>query len=56
VQAALERPVVRRILELVRLRKEHPAFEGELAVTLEDTTRMRLRWSHGHDAVELRWT
>lgn len=55
VGAALERPVVRRILELVRLRKEHPAFDGELAVTLEDIGRMRLTWSDGHDAaVELR--
>ncbi|MFO7531201.1 MAG: sucrose phosphorylase [Candidatus Limnocylindrales bacterium] len=53
VEAALERPVVRRILELVRLRKEHPAFGGELAVTLEDSARMRLGWSHGHDSVEL---
>jgi sucrose phosphorylase len=53
VEAALERPVVRRILELVRLRREHPAFQGDLAVTLEDGARLRLAWSHGPDAVEL---
>ena len=53
IEAALERPVVRRILELVRLRREHPAFEGDLAVTLEDSARLRLAWSHGPDAVEL---
>jgi sucrose 6(F)-phosphate phosphorylase len=53
IRAALERPVVRRILELVRLRKEHPAFGGQLMVTLEDTARMRLTWSRGHDTVAL---
>jgi sucrose phosphorylase len=53
IEAAIERPVVRRILELVRLRREHPAFQGDLAVTLEDSARMRLAWSHGPDAVEL---
>ena len=30
IDSALEHPVVQRLLELVRLRKEHPAFDGEL--------------------------
>jgi len=53
IEAALERPVVRRILDLVRLRKEHPAFAGELEVTREDASLIRLTWTHGQDFVEL---
>jgi sucrose phosphorylase len=53
IEAALERPVVKRILELVRLRKDHPAFDAELEVTLQDTSRLRMTWSHGHETVEL---
>ncbi len=44
IDAALERPVVRRILRLLRLRHDHPAFEGELAVAAEGP-RLRLSWS-----------
>ena len=32
IDAALERPVVQRLLELVRLRATHPAFAGPLTV------------------------
>ena len=53
VEAALERTVVQRILELVRLRKEHPAFDGELEVVTEDTSLLRLTWFHDHDVAEL---
>ena len=43
IDAALRRPVVRRILELVRLRKTHPAFEGDLTVEAEGS-RLRMTW------------
>ena len=49
VDAALGRPVVRRVLELVRLRNTHPAFDGELDVA-GDTSSLLLRWRNG-DAV-----
>ena len=32
IHAALERPVVGRLLDLIRLRNTHPAFDGELFV------------------------
>jgi sucrose phosphorylase len=35
IEAALRRPVVRRILRLIRLRNDHPAFAGEFALELE---------------------
>jgi sucrose phosphorylase len=46
VEEALERPVVRRVLELVRLRNAHPAFEGELCVESDRDGSIRLRWQH----------
>jgi sucrose 6(F)-phosphate phosphorylase len=46
VEDALERPVVRRVLELVRLRNTHPAFEGELCVESDRDGSIRLQWQH----------
>lgn len=42
----LERPVVRRLLDLIRLRNAHPAFEGELVVDV-DGPDLRMRWQNG---------
>lgn len=53
IDAALERPVVRRILDLVRLRATHPAFAGRLVVSTPDRTSLGLRWSNGSDACAL---
>jgi sucrose phosphorylase len=43
VASALRRPVVGRVLELVRLRNTHPAFDGELEVT-DNRDSLRLQW------------
>ena len=53
IRAALERPVVRRILELVRLRATHPAFGGRLSITVPDRTSLRLIWSDGPHSCRL---
>lgn len=47
IAAALGRPVVRRVLDLVRLRNTHPAFDGELSVEAPGDRVVRLGWSHG---------
>ena len=52
VMAALGRPVVRRVLDLVRLRKEHPAFGGQLDVAC-DGPSLRMTWRNGSDCCEL---
>ncbi len=54
VQAALQRDVVQRLLQLIRLRNEHPAFAGSF--TLEDSGAgsLCLGWQHGEHAAELR--
>ncbi len=43
IEAALERPVVRRVLDLVRLRHDHPAFGGAFEVRV-DGSMLRLTW------------
>jgi sucrose phosphorylase len=52
VALALRRPVVRRLIELIRVRNTHPAFGG--AFTLEagnDDQRLAMRWVAGaHEA------
>jgi sucrose phosphorylase len=47
VAGALDRPVVRRLLELVRLRNEHPAFDGGLEVASDQVGQLELRWRNG---------
>ncbi len=58
IHAALERPVVGRLLDLVRLRNTHPAFDGELLLEADgghdgDTGRFRMRWQHGDASLML---
>jgi sucrose phosphorylase len=47
IDAALRRPVVGRLLDLVRLRNTHPAFDGELSVETDTGSTVRLQWKHG---------
>lgn len=44
IERALERPVVRRLLELIRLRNSHPAFDGVLSVEALGSNRLRMSW------------
>lgn len=46
VAEALERQVVRRLLNLVRLRSSHQAFDGSLAVRTDGGSVLRLDWQH----------
>jgi len=52
VDAALRRPVVGRVLELVQLRNQHPAFDGTLDVA-GDNSSLRLRWRNGDATCDL---
>jgi len=47
ISDALRRPVVRRLMDLVRLRNSHPAFDGELSVDPDAERSVCLRWQHG---------
>ncbi|SDB81016.1 sucrose phosphorylase [Raineyella antarctica] len=52
IAEALERPVVRRQLELLRLRAQHPAFGGEFTLAGEGP-RLELGWRSGESYVRL---
>ena len=53
IDAALDRPVVRRLIDLVRLRNTHPAFDGELSVETDTEHSIRLRWLGADSEVTL---
>ena len=46
VLQAMARPVVQRLLELIRLRNTHPAFQGAFALDATDTQTLAMRWTH----------
>jgi sucrose phosphorylase len=52
VAQALRRPVVATLVELLRLRSHHPAFDGTF--TLLPTSEPALAWRHGDATAELR--
>ena len=53
IQVALDRSVVRRVVDLVRLRNTHPAFDGDLVVEADDGHSLRLRWQRDDDELTL---
>lgn len=48
------RPVVRRLIELIRLRNRHPAFGGEFRVEPGGDHELHLRWQQGNAWAALR--
>jgi sucrose phosphorylase len=53
IAAALERPVVRKLLELIRFRNQHPAFSGEFFLPLCSDTELMLEWRNGAEQARL---
>ena len=53
VEAAVRRPIVQRVLDLVRLRYSEPAFSGRLDVSTVDQATLRMTWHVGDDVCEL---
>jgi sucrose phosphorylase len=53
IDAALGRRVVRRVLDLVRLRGSDPAFGGRLDVSAATESSVRMRWTAGEASCEL---
>ena len=54
VQAALNKPVVARLIQLIRLRNEHPAFGGTFRVLEGDDQLLHLRWQRDQQWAELK--
>lgn len=53
VTEALERPVVKRLIELIRLRNNHPAFDGECIFTSHAQSSFTLHWVAGTHWISL---
>ncbi|KQW42340.1 MULTISPECIES: sucrose phosphorylase [unclassified Roseateles] len=49
-----ERPVVRRLIELIKLRNHHPAFAGGFSVEASGNDELRLRWQQAGEWAALR--
>jgi sucrose phosphorylase len=54
IEVASQRSVVQRLMELIRLRNAHPAFEGHFECLPCGDTALHLRWSNGEHVAELR--
>jgi len=54
IEHALERPVVRQLLELIRLRNSHPAFNGSFTMADSEDEVLDLRWRNGADYAHFR--
>lgn len=50
----LDRPVVRKLLELIRFRNEHPAFAGQFAMPGATEGELILKWRCGADWARLK--
>ena len=53
IDDALRRPVVQRIVDLIRLRNVHPAFDGELCVESADGRSISMRWTNDDRHLDL---
>lgn len=53
IEAAVERPVVQRQCELIRLRNTHAAFAGRFRRNESDDRHLALRWENGGEFAQL---
>lgn len=53
LEAALRQPVVEQLIDLIRLRNSHPAFNGTFESRLVGEHALSLAWTHRNDRVEL---
>jgi sucrose phosphorylase len=53
IDAALQRPVVQNLLDLIRLRNRHPAFGGTFELQASDDDRLAMRWCQGRTWIAL---
>jgi sucrose phosphorylase len=53
IDQALDRPIVKQVIELTRLRNSHPAFGGTLDVELVGRSRLRLAWRNAASSCSL---
>jgi len=53
VASALDTPMVKGLLSLIRVRNTHPAFDGEFSLSHPSRERISLMWTKGEDRIRL---
>jgi sucrose phosphorylase len=53
VEAAIQRPVVQRVLDLIRLRNTEPAFAGHMTASTSDGSTLLMTWQHREASCQL---
>lgn len=53
IAASLERPVVRGLIDLIRFRNQHPAFEGDFHLPSCPDSELVMEWNSGADFARL---
>ncbi len=53
IDVALQKPVVRDLIDLICLRNQHPAFAGQITVALQAPDRLCLEWTAGEHFARL---
>jgi sucrose phosphorylase len=53
IEALLDKPVVRRLIDLMRLRNSHPAFAGKAEVEIPNAQRLSITWKSAEHWVKL---
>jgi sucrose phosphorylase len=53
VEAAVRRPVVQRVLDLITLRNTEPAFAGHLVASTRDDSTLIMSWQHDETSCDL---
>jgi len=53
VEAALKKPVVEKLIEIIRLRNTHPAFAGQPVVESAAKNELSITWERNGDWVRL---
>ncbi|GEA09986.1 sucrose phosphorylase [Alteromonas sp. KUL49] len=52
IERAMEKPVVKALVKLIKLRNQSPAFDGEFSVSLNEGY-LTLRWEQGEETAQL---
>ncbi len=53
IRVACRKPVVQDLFDLIRLRNQHPAFQGEFGFEADSSEAMVLSWCHGAHGIKL---
>jgi sucrose 6(F)-phosphate phosphorylase len=53
IEVETQKPIVKRLIDLIRLRNTHPAFNGEFIINPGNDHEISLTWTNGNDSASL---